>query len=335
MSTTLFLLVTDSVVDGDHLQPPDEAQPAAAAFLARYNGRTLEAYRHDLRYYFQWATDQHLHLLSATRAHIEIYRSTMEQRGLAASTIDRRLSTVCGYYRFRPHRRPDPGQPSPVRAPTPRCSPSSSTGWTAANSAASCSPPSTMTELTRRSRCCSVSTGCGFRGVRHERRGPLIRAWAPHPADRRQRQQARDDSARATHRAHDRPGSGNDTKVRSCNVAMGSAWTDVQRTVGCARSANEPALVTSTPHAACSVHHGRAGRRRPAARRSARSSSRRPSHHDDLRSPPTELRPPRRLRRRRLRRQRLNTTPGITAPLGRQPHSPSRWAVRHCSRGTS
>jgi site-specific recombinase XerC len=24
----------------------------------------------------------------------------MEQRGLAASTIDRRLSTVCGYYRF-------------------------------------------------------------------------------------------------------------------------------------------------------------------------------------------------------------------------------------------
>ena len=29
-----------------------------------------------------------------------MYRSTMEQRGLAASTIDRRLSTVCGYFRF-------------------------------------------------------------------------------------------------------------------------------------------------------------------------------------------------------------------------------------------
>jgi hypothetical protein len=79
---------------------PDEAQVAAAAFLARYNGRTLEAYRHDLRYYFQWATDQHLAVLEASRAHIEIYRSTMEQRGLAASTIDRRLTTVCGYYRF-------------------------------------------------------------------------------------------------------------------------------------------------------------------------------------------------------------------------------------------
>jgi integrase/recombinase XerD len=47
----------------------DEAQLAAVGFLARYGGRTLDAYRHDLR-------------------------------GLAASTIDRRLSTVCGFYRF-------------------------------------------------------------------------------------------------------------------------------------------------------------------------------------------------------------------------------------------
>ncbi len=35
----------------------DEAHVAAAAFLARYNGRTLDAYRHDLRYFFQWAHD--------------------------------------------------------------------------------------------------------------------------------------------------------------------------------------------------------------------------------------------------------------------------------------
>ena len=95
------LLTTDTAVCTEEpLWSPDEAQLAAAAFLARYNGRTLEAYRHDLRYYFQWATDQHLAVLEATRAHIEVYRSTMEQRGLAASTIDRRLSTVCGYYRF-------------------------------------------------------------------------------------------------------------------------------------------------------------------------------------------------------------------------------------------
>lgn len=78
----------------------DEAQLAAAAFLARYSSRTLDAYRHDLRGFFQWATDSGLVVLEATRPHIELYRSSLEERGLAASTIDRRLSTVCGFYRF-------------------------------------------------------------------------------------------------------------------------------------------------------------------------------------------------------------------------------------------
>jgi integrase/recombinase XerD len=80
--------------------PVDEAQLAAAAFLARYSGRTLDAYRHDLRAFFQWASDNQLLVLNATRPHIELYRAAMEARGLAASTIDRRLSTVCGCYRF-------------------------------------------------------------------------------------------------------------------------------------------------------------------------------------------------------------------------------------------
>jgi site-specific recombinase XerD len=78
----------------------DEAQLAAVSFLARYNGRTLEAYRHDLRGFFQWATDHGIAVLEASRAHIELFRAWMEDRGLAASTIDRRLSTVCGFYRF-------------------------------------------------------------------------------------------------------------------------------------------------------------------------------------------------------------------------------------------
>ena len=78
----------------------DEAQLAAAAFLARYSGRTLESYRADLRQYFQWAVDVGLVPLAANRAHVELYRAWMGERGLAPSTIDRRLSTVCGYYRF-------------------------------------------------------------------------------------------------------------------------------------------------------------------------------------------------------------------------------------------
>ena len=88
------------------IQPPepdylvDDAQLTAAAFLARYRGRTLDAYRDDLRSFFQWAADNALPVLEATRPHIELYRSWMDERGLAASTIDRRLSTVCGIYRF-------------------------------------------------------------------------------------------------------------------------------------------------------------------------------------------------------------------------------------------
>src|SRR3954452_2030212 len=78
----------------------DEAHLAAVAFLARYSGRTLEAYRQDLRGFFQWATDHDIDVLEARRPHIELYRADMEDRGLAPSTIDRRLSTVCGFYRF-------------------------------------------------------------------------------------------------------------------------------------------------------------------------------------------------------------------------------------------
>ena len=78
----------------------DEAQLAAVAFLARYSGRTLESYRADLRQFFQWIGSVGVLALQATRAHIELYRAWMDERGLAPATIDRRLSTVCGYYRF-------------------------------------------------------------------------------------------------------------------------------------------------------------------------------------------------------------------------------------------
>ena len=46
------------------------------------------------------STTARLAVLDAKRPHIELYRSSMEQRNLAPSTIDRRLWTVCGFYRF-------------------------------------------------------------------------------------------------------------------------------------------------------------------------------------------------------------------------------------------
>jgi hypothetical protein len=37
-------------------------------------------------------------VFAATRVHIELYRTTLEDRGLAPTTIDRRLSTVRGEF---------------------------------------------------------------------------------------------------------------------------------------------------------------------------------------------------------------------------------------------
>jgi integrase/recombinase XerD len=95
-------LVSSSVtlISANEANPFDQAQIAAAAFLARYSGRTLETYRYDLRTFFQWCLDVSIDVLEAKRAHIELWRSAQEDRGLAASTIDRRLSTICGFYRF-------------------------------------------------------------------------------------------------------------------------------------------------------------------------------------------------------------------------------------------
>lgn len=71
-----------------------EAQLVAVAFLACYSGRTLESYRYDLRSFFQWTAGAGLDVLAATRPHIELFRSSLDERGLAPATIDRRLSTV-------------------------------------------------------------------------------------------------------------------------------------------------------------------------------------------------------------------------------------------------
>ena len=98
MTTSTSTPLTVEVVDRGFV--PDEAEVAAAAFLARYSGRILDAYRHDLRGFFAWAAQVGLAALEVTRPHIELYRCWLEEQGLAASTIDRRLSTVCGFYRF-------------------------------------------------------------------------------------------------------------------------------------------------------------------------------------------------------------------------------------------
>lgn len=76
------------------------AHLAAAGFLARYSGRTREAYAAYLRGYLAWCSTRQLDVFSATRPHIELYvRWLEEERHLAPATVARRLSTVIGFYR--------------------------------------------------------------------------------------------------------------------------------------------------------------------------------------------------------------------------------------------
>jgi integrase len=107
--------------------------------------------------FFQWAADNHLEVLKATRPHIELFRAWMEHRQLAASTVDQRLSTVCGFYRLA-HIDGRIGSNAAQYVRRPQVHPPTHEDSTAASSACSCSPPSTATTNTPPSPSCSAST---------------------------------------------------------------------------------------------------------------------------------------------------------------------------------
>jgi integrase/recombinase XerD len=80
--------------------PFDEGRMAVAGFLARYSDPTRASYAADLRGYLGWCAAHDLAVFAVKRAHIELWGRTLEEAGLARSTIGRRLSTVAGFYRF-------------------------------------------------------------------------------------------------------------------------------------------------------------------------------------------------------------------------------------------
>ena len=195
---------TSSAVQSPEDAGFDEAQLAAAAFLARYSGRTLEAYRQTCGASSSGPPTT-LAVLAATRPHIELYRGAMEQRGLAASTIDRRLSTVCGFYRFAHidgRIRSNPAQY--VRRP--KVHPTDA----AASTARELGMFLFTAERYDRAHA-ALAVLLGLNGLRvSEACATNIedlgrRARPSHAADHRQGQQARHHPARAPDRPHDRP----------------------------------------------------------------------------------------------------------------------------------
>ena len=149
-----------ALVSARDTDPFAQAQMAAAAYLARYSGRTLETYRYDLRTFFQWCTDLGLAVLEATRPHIELWRSAMEERGLAASTVDRRLSTICGFYRFAHIDGRIPSNPAQY-ARRPKVTRAKGVASTGASWADSSSRPSATPPTTPPWQRCWASMGCG------------------------------------------------------------------------------------------------------------------------------------------------------------------------------
>jgi len=71
-----------------------------AAYLARYRGLSREHTAPDVQVFLTWCGERGLDPLTAQRAHLELYvRWCHEVRRCKPSTVSRRTSVVCGFYR--------------------------------------------------------------------------------------------------------------------------------------------------------------------------------------------------------------------------------------------
>ena len=241
----------------------------------------------------------------------------MDERGLAASTVDRRLSTVCGYYRFA-HIDGRIGANPAQYVRRPRVHPATQRGMDRGELAAFLY----TAERTSPGHA-ALAVLLGLNGLRvSEACGTNIE----------------DLGFERGHRTLHIVGKGNQPATvplvprtaRTLDLAIG------ERTVGpilrrCRRRPprrphrlplgaldRHPGRARPRPpaHAARGVHHGRPRCRRPAARRPTCRPPRRPEDDHRVRPSPPGLRPSRRLRRRRLRHQRMTTTDRPTAETG-------------------
>ena len=180
-------LLAQTVGRFERADPFGAAELASTAFLARYSGRTLDTYRHDLRTLFQILRRRRTWVCGgdppAHRALPHRPRTTW------AGGVDDR-SAPLDSVRFLPVLRTSTAasprnQPSP--SPAPRTCAGRVAAWTVPNSVPSCSPPKTV-----RPRPCRAGGAARPQrtsrqlGVRDQHRGSRPRARTSQPADRRQ-----------------------------------------------------------------------------------------------------------------------------------------------------
>jgi site-specific recombinase XerD len=73
---------------------------AVAGFWAGCSGTTRLSYATDLRLFAAWCADNRLRLVEARRAHLDMFARAMEQEGRLRTTVARRLSMLCSFYRY-------------------------------------------------------------------------------------------------------------------------------------------------------------------------------------------------------------------------------------------
>ena len=246
----------------------DEEELAAAAFLARCQGRTLDAYRYDRR--------------GSSSGRPTKGSTSSAPRGPRSSATSAPWKPVA----WRPPPSTDASLPSVASTASvtstvastsnpaqyvrrPKVHPPDARDWTERSSVPSCSPPSGSTPLTPLWPCSSAWTVSGSR--------PGLSTW--------------------------RSPSG----VRAPSLSAGTAsdWTDAQPTAGCVRLPSAPGSERPT-RACCGPPSSRAPWM-PACRseRSDRRPPRRSPHFNGVRPSSPELRQARRLRRGGLRSWRM------------------------------
>ena len=228
----------------------DEADLAAVAFLARYSGRTLDAYRHDLRMFFQWTDDHGVARLAATRG-----PTSSCTGGRWSSAAWRPPRSIGGCPRCvattgsRTSTAASPPTP-PSTSAAPRSTRRRGTAWTAPSSARSCSPPSGTTRSRRARRAARPQRPAGVaKRARTNIEDLAVQRGHRTLAHRRQGQQARGHPSRAPGSPHHRPRRRRTSRrARSCAAATGSASTGAPPTGGSVRSADGPGSAHVHPH---------------------------------------------------------------------------------------
>lgn len=104
---TIIDVQSATLFDGIDIEPGDlarrHAERLAGEFIAQYGRpRTQEAFSLDLRTFLSFIAQlpEVIDPLQIRRGHVDVWMRSMEARGLKPSTVNRRVGTICLFYRW-------------------------------------------------------------------------------------------------------------------------------------------------------------------------------------------------------------------------------------------